>query len=35
MVTMQTELKQSSKHYEDLFERAQMAESENIAKVQK
>ena len=35
MVTMQTELKQSSKHYEDLFERAQKAESENITKVQK
>ena len=35
MVTMQTELKQSSELYEDLFERAQKTEDENIAKVQK
>ena len=35
MVTMQTELKQSSKRYEDLFERAQKTEGENLAKVQK
>lgn len=35
MATMQTELKQSSKRYEDLFERAQKTEGENLAKVQK
>ena len=35
MVTMQTELKQSSKRYEELLKRVQKAESENITKVQK
>jgi len=35
MVTMQTELKQSSKRYEELLKRVQKTESENITKVQK
>lgn len=35
MVTMQTELKASSKRYEELLKRVQKAESENITKVQK
>ena len=35
MVTMQTELKQSSKRYEELLKRVQKTESENIVKVQK
>ncbi|MDA7888904.1 hypothetical protein N9A86_05940, partial [Akkermansiaceae bacterium] len=35
MTTMQTELKQSSKRYEELCEKVQKTESENIAKVQK
>ena len=35
MSTMQTELKQSSKRYEELCDKVQKTESENIAKVQK
>jgi hypothetical protein len=35
MVTMQTELKQSSKRYEELLKKVQKTESENIVKVQK
>lgn len=35
MVTMQTELKQSSKRYEELLKQVQKTESENIVKVQK
>ena len=35
IATMQTELKQSSKRYEELLEKVQKTESENIAKVQK
>ena len=35
MSTMQTELKQSSKRYEELCDKVQKAEAENIAKVEK
>jgi len=35
MSTMQTEMKQSSKRYEELCEKVQKTESDNIAKVQK
>ena len=35
MVAMQTELKQSSKRYEELLKKVQKTESENIVKVQK